>query len=466
MPIISQQLRLSTGEPLESDAYHAPGFGFFTVASASDGPRPWNERPYRLDRLHEIAELAGQQDTYISQAEFKAPKRSIANLARIRLLWADLDIYKLPEMKGKSKETIAAALLMKCDDLQLPRPSVIIDSGRGMYAKWFLAAPLPAAALPRWQLVQNIFCLKLKDYGADPRARDAARVLRAVGTINSKTGSYVRVVWQNSTPAGGGYFINGFIAYDFDTLANDQLPMTREELREKRAERELARETSTGNKLTLVSNRNTDGLRRFNPSQLARDRFNDITKLMALRGWQNGAPEGQRDMPIFLSAAFMAQAVVQPQLEYEIAAIAKRIAPTWTAQEIQSCVTTVVSKARAALDGHKVVFNGELRDPRYIFKTETLIDLLGITPEEEIQLTTIISKSEAKRRHAARSRKARASVGAVPRADYLAAAAQRRAAALAMHLEAKSWKEIGLALGVSGDAARQLVRAANKAAGW
>lgn len=468
MPIISQQLRLSTAPSLETDAYHAPGFGFFSVASVP-APRSWIERPYRLDRLHEIAELAGQQDTYISQAEFKAPKRSVANLARIRLLWVDLDIYRLPEMAGKSKETIAEALLLKCDDLQLPRPSVIIDSGRGMYAKWYLDAPLPAAALPRWQLVQNIICLKLKDYGADPKARDAARVLRVVGTINSKTGSYVRILWQNSTPAGGGHFVNDFIAYSFDALADDQLPMTREELREQRAERELAKlagqETSTGNRLTLVANRNTDGLRRFNPSQLARDRLNDITKLMAIRGWQDGAPEGQRDMPIFLSAALMAQAVVQPQLEYEIAAIAKRIAPTWTAQEIQSCVTTVASKAKAALDGHKIVFNGVARDPRYIFKTDTLIDLLGITPDEEIQLTTIISKPEAKRRHAARSRQARAAAGAEPRAVYLAAAAQRRAEALAMHLQGRSWKDIGIALGVSGDAARQLVRAAKKVGG-
>lgn len=468
MPIISQQLRLSTAEPLETDAYHAPGFGFFTVAHVPDGPRTWNEKLYRLDRLDVVADLAGHPDTYISQAEFKPPKRSVANLLRIGLLWVDLDIYRLPEMQGKSKETIAEALLLKCDDLQLPRPSVIIDSGRGMYAKWFLDAPLPAAALPRWQLVQNIFCLKLKDYGADPKARDAARVLRVVGTINSKTGGYVRIMWQNSTPASGGHLVNGFIAYDFDALADDQLPMTREELREKRAERELAKlnaqnhETATGNRLTLVSNRNTDGLRRFNPSQLARDRFNDITKLMTIRGWQDGAPEGQRDMPIFLSAAFMAQAVVHPQLEYEIAAIAKRIAPTWTAQEIQSCVTTVASKAKAALAGHKVVFNGEMRDPRYIFKTETLIDLLGITPEEELQLTTIISKTESKRRHAARSRQARAIAGAVSRTEYLAAAAQRREAALAMHLQAHSWKDIGVALGMSGDAARQLVRAAKK----
>lgn len=471
MPIISQQLRLSTAEPLETDAYHAPGFGFFTVASVIDGPRPWKQQHYRLDRLHEIAELAGQQDTYITQGEFKGPKRTIANLARIRLLWVDLDIYKLPEMQGKSKETIAAALLLKCDDLQLPRPSVIIDSGRGMYAKWFLDAPLPAVALPRWQLVQNIFCLKLKEYGADPKARDAARVLRVVGTINSKTGTYVRIVWQNSTPAAGGHFVNGFIAYSFDTLADEQLPVTRDDLRQLRADRELARlnvstrETPTGNRLTLVSDRNTDGLRRFNPSQLARDRFNDITKLMALRGWQDGAPEGERDILVFLSAAFMAQAVAQPQLEHEIAAIARRIAPTWTAQEIHSCVTTVVSKAQQAVEGRKVVFNGELRDPRYIFKTETLIDLLGITPEEETQLTTIISKTEAKSRDAARKRQARAEAGAAPRADYLAAAAQRRAAALALHLEAKSWKEIGLALGVSGDAARQLVRAAKKTGG-
>lgn len=464
MPIISQQLRLST-EFVEPTAYHSSEkFGFFTVAKKVDGPRTWEQRSYRLDRLPTVLEeLDGQPDTYISQAAFAAPNRRIASLARISLLWVDLDIYNVERLRGIPVESIAAQLLYACDDRGLPPPSVIIDSGMGMYAKWYFDSPIPARALPRWQLVQNIFCLKLKDFGADPNARDAARVLRVVGSTHSKSGRRVAVIWQNdTTPTHGAGMVNGIAAYSFDMLADDQLPNTRAELAELKAERELeklakvSRQTTTGNSLTLISARNTAGLRPFLPSQLAWDRYNDIVKVMEMRGWGNGAPEGQRDMPIFLCAALMAQAVIVPQLSEEIAAIAKRFAPTWSSAEVSNCVTSVMAKAQAAFNGKKIEYNGREVDPRYIFKTDTLLSLLDITPEEQSQLTTIISRAEAKRRDAARAREKRARAGAATRSEYVADAASRRDKAVALRAAGRSWAEVGSEIGVSATAARLL----------
>jgi len=452
----------------ETTAYHsAEKFGFFTVAQKVEGAHGWQQRSYRLDRLPTILEeLDGQPDTYISQAAFAAPNRRIANLARISLLWVDLDFYNVERLRGLRVESIAAQVLDACDDQGIPPPSVIIDSGRGMYAKWYFEAPIPARALPRWQLVQNTFCLKLKDFGADPRARDAARVLRVVGSTHKASGRRVAVIWQNATPTHGAEMINGIATYSFDMLADDQLPKTRAELAELSAEREreklvnLARKTSTGNSLTLISTRNTKGLRPFLPSQLAWDRYNDIIKLMEIRGWSDGAPEGERDMPIFLCAALMSQAVIVPQLKQEIEAIAKRIAPSWSAAEVRNCVASVMTRAQAAFNGEKLEYKGRQLDPRYIFKTDTLLALLDITPDEQAQLTTIIDKKEAKRRDAARARRARASAGAATRSDYETAAASRRDSAFSLHSAGHSWAEVGSALGVSATAARLLAKRA------
>lgn len=463
MPIISQQLCLST-EFTETAAYHSPEkFGFFTVAQKVDGPRAWQQRSYRLDRLPDVlASLEGEPDTYISQAAFASPNRRLANFARISLLWVDLDVYSVDGLRNFSVDSIAWQLLDACNDRGIPPPSIIIDSGRGMYAKWYLDAPLPKRALSRWQLVQNTLCLKLKDFGADPNARDAARVLRVVGSTHKKTGRRVSVLWQNSTPTHGAELSNGVITYSFDMLADDQLPMTREQLGNLRADRELekqakiSRQTSTGNNLTLITSRNTQGLRPFLPSRLAWDRYNDITKLMELRGWSNGAPEGKRDMPIFLCAVLMSQAVVVPQLADEIEAIAKQIAPTWSAAEVRNCVASVVARADAALRGEKLEFNGRQVDPRYVFRTETLLSLLDITPEEESELATIISKPEAKRRDAERARKARARAGATNRVVYEAGAAERRQEAQRLRASGLTWAEVGAVLRVSATAARLL----------
>ena len=466
MPIINQQLRLST-EFAESTACHSvEKFGFITIASKVDGVRPWVERSHRLDHMTlRLSEVVDQPDTYISQASFTSPNRRIANLARIGLMWVDLDFYNIPSLIDTPIEHVAQQVIQACDDRQLPPPSVIISSGRGMYAKWFLDAPLPARALPRWQLVQNTMCDRLLDFGADKNARDASRVLRIVGSVHKETGRPVSVVWENTFPTHGGELQNGIVCYSFDMLANDLLPLTRGQLTELRATREIenaaraARKTQTGQTLTLV--RNTKGLRRFIPSQLAWDRYQDIMKLAELRGWEQGAPIGQRDLTVYLSSALMAQAVVVPQLPLEIAAIAKKFAPDWTNVEIQNCVSSVLSRAAAAGRGEKLEYKGKQVDPRYIFKNETLLTLLEITPEEETQLTTIIGKREARRRDADRSRAARAQAGATSRAQYEADADARRTKAADLKSTGKSWAEVGGALGISPTAARLLASRAS-----
>lgn len=469
MLIIRQPLALST-EFAETSAYHSEGWGFFTVAQKVNGPRPWLERSHRLDRLSSVLETVGAQgDTYISQSEFAKPNRRIVNLARVRVLWVDLDIYNVRALEGVPAEHIVPLLLQACEDRGVPPPSVIIHSGMGMYAKWFLESPIPARALCRWQLVQNTICDRLADFGADTNARDASRVLRIVDTVHTDTGRPVSVLWENQHPSHGGIRVNGVTAYSFDTIADTLLPLTREQLADLRAKRDIiniarnSRRTATGQELTLIdSARNTRGLRTFRPSQLAWDRFNDILKLAQIRGWDRGAPEGQRDMPVFLSAAFMSQAVVVPQLSHEVAAIAHRFAPTWSPSQIESCVSSVLMRAAAAAKGETVEYKGQKVDPRYRFKNDTLLALLDITPEEEQQLGTIISTSEARRRDAERSRLTRERAGAIERAKYEAAADERQQKAKTLRDQGQSWAEVGRTMGITATAARMLSNRADE----
>ncbi len=473
MPIIRQESFLST-EFSESRACHPTeksGFGFVTIAQkVASGTRVWQERSARLTDLPQaLAKVGNGADIYMSQAAFASPNRRIVNLARVALLWVDLDTYNVPALAGIPPEHLVPLLLERCQDQQIPPPSCIISSGAGLYAKWYLTDPIPRRALCRWQLVQNVLCDRLAGFGADVNARDASRVLRVVDTIHAQTGRPVAVLWENTCPTHGASLKNGIVAHSFDVIADTLLPLTREELSEIRAERERlqlvrnSRNTGTGQELTLVHKAgNTRGLRPFVASQLAWDRFHDIEKLAKLRGWEHGAPAGRRDIPVFLAAAFMAQAVIVPNLQLEIAALARKFAPAWTTAEVQSCVCSVVARAEAASRGETIEYQGQKKDPRYWFKNQSLITLLDMSEDEERQMITIISPEESKRRDAERARAARKEAGAVERATYISNVDSRRSQAALLRGQGKSWQEVGDEMGVTATAARLLAKRADE----
>ena len=80
-----------------------------------------------------------------------------------------------------------------CDAEDIPRPSIVVHSGRGIQPKWLYSNPIPRGALPRWNAVEENLVKRLVPYGVDSCARDAARVLRVVRTVNSRSGTVCRV---------------------------------------------------------------------------------------------------------------------------------------------------------------------------------------------------------------------------------------------------------------------------------
>ena len=108
----------------------------------------------------------------------------------------------------------------------IPPASLVVHSGRGLYLKWLLKSPLPQAALPRWNAVQRELVSRLADFGADPKARDASRVLRLVSTCNTKQPDpelrKVRVLWVEEADGAP-------LLHDFERLAEAVLPFTRKE---------------------------------------------------------------------------------------------------------------------------------------------------------------------------------------------------------------------------------------------
>jgi DNA-binding CsgD family transcriptional regulator len=305
----------------------------------------------------------------------------------------------------------------------------------------------------------------LLDFGADPKALDASRVLRLVDTTSSRTDEWIRVVHTARTPTmGGALMTNGVVGYDFDVFADTVLPVVRVDLEEQQAQRErnrrqdalekAAREATRSNLVVVKGGvaANADkpsGLRAFIPSELAWARLEDLRTLASLRGHEDGLPPGQRDTFVFLSACFLAQARLVRDLKSEVIELAGQFAPTWSESDTRSCAGSAVARAEQASRGEKVVFQGLELDPRYRWRNETLVDRLGITTAEARELKTILPADEAKRRDAQRQEDRRRAAGAVSRAAYLGQATARRQQALQLQTAGLSQRAIARELGVS-----------------
>jgi len=418
-------------------------------------------------RLHELPSVLRDQrlhnrDLYIAQNEFFRPNRRVVNCSRLTSCYVDLDTYKLDSLYGQPAEALTDRLLRQCDDAHLPPPSIVVYSGRGLQAKWLLEQPIPARALPRWQALQAELGRRLLPMGADVRALDASRVLRLVGSVNSRSGEIVRVVHLQRLPTHGSTVgPDGVAVYPFDSFFDDVLPLTRQELATQRSEylERIEYEQRVGPPLPapykprgwlqLVDAGRLVSARRIIPSELAGDRLDDLRRLARLRHGADGLPSGQRNLFVFLGACFLSSAYVTPRFRAEVRELAREFAPSWTPQELESCVSSVLRRLEAAARGETVEFHGQPVDPRYRFKNSTLIDWLGISNEEMKQLRTLVSADEKRSRDRERKEAERRSAGSVPRAEYEKAAQQKAEMARALREQGHSLGEIAQKLGIS-----------------
>ena len=429
------QAQLKMFTPLdEANCYHDTSReGFFSLLLS---PSPHSEKrqaSYRLSQMPVVLDRLDQsRDTWMSQAEFVAPNRRVVNLARIGLLFADLDTYRQPWSQGRSPERLAQDVLFFCRDEGIPPPSILVFSGRGIQAKWLLEGTLPRKALPRWNACQRHLVDRLAVAGADPAAKDASRVLRLVNTVNSKSGEVCRVVHVEPGPDGEP------IRYNFEYLAETLLPVARWELEAAQKARQ-ARQN-----LKLVQGYQKSNLRALNGRQLAWDRLEDLRLLAQLRG---GVGEGERMLHLFwhLNFLLLSGATNSSLMYHEAATLARELDPSWNYRSRE--LMTLYAKAKMYEAGEKIEFNGKQFAPLYTPKNATLISLFSITDAEQQRLGTLISKDMALERRQERDRKRdetrRRAAGAIDRATYEANALTRQKPWEALGMSRATWYRAG-----------------------
>lgn len=405
----SQQFNLFDAKT-EAELYHSTERpGFFSILQSKDRKR---QRSYKLAEMPRVIQLLDKNvDTWISQAEFTRPNRRVVNLWRIGMLFVDIDTYNIENLHNKSVDERVRVLLDFCDINYIPRPSLINFSGQGLQAKWFLDQPLPRAALPRWNRAQFELVNKLTELGADPKAKDASRVLRLVETVNTKSNEKCAVVYvteKNGLP----------IEYDFDYLCECLLPFSREQLAQMKSERhqEYLKRKSEREKFKIIAGGAKPGhLRGFSGRTLAWHRLEDLRTLAQLRG---GVAQGSRMLHLFWQFNFLllSGATNSNQMYYEAAALAHNFDPTWKYDK--GTLSSLYQRAIRFERGEKTEFDGKQYPALYTPKNDTLINQFEITDAEQRQLRTIITPALARERHADRDTVRRRAAGAIEREIY------------------------------------------------
>ena len=380
------------GEKLQAAQYinhlhgtDAEGYtGFLRLFS--DGRSPVAECPRVSQALTKAHELAGQADSFMTPNTFYRPTRRTDAVRQLQALFTDLD---LPA--GYTAEGALVELTLMVDRGDIPRPTMAVNSGRGIHLYWKIRHA-PKQALPTWQELQDMLYHRLKHLGADPRATDAARVLRLPDTINSRNGERCSILSAENT------------AYDMREL--------REQYLRPKQHRPKAKPKSAG-KVSYL----------YNVYTLHTERAADLQRLVRMR---SGEVTGHRNQLLYMYAYWRGVTMRDPETLLDVVQAFNR---TFTQPEKAPAVQAVVRGTWKAvqrfIEYEQTRNTGDtVKRPTggYWLTNDSIIKTLDITPEEQRYMTqgkydlkTIIGKAEKyRRKNEARNAKRRNAEGRTP----------------------------------------------------
>ncbi len=396
-----------------------------TIFTYSRSGGDLRQRTWPVSDLFEaIASLDPHCDGYLSQASFSGARRQAGFVQSVRAMWTDLDYYHVEGLEAASASEIVTAAHCLCDEIGLPRPSMVVDSGRGLQLKWRLAEPVVQSGLPDWKSAMIALGKVFIDLGTDMKCQEPARILRVVGTINTKSDRIVEVLESSEA----SYFLSEFTTVLPEAVVAEptarkpkvpvvdpgvddwEYPDRPVVTREPVVAAPVVKDKSHRTPAQIEAEKH---LVKSTPAILWTDRREDLYTLALMRDWQTtGVNVGYRHLFLFLMALSLVRSGRHATLEDEVRFVASVYTPDLPDADIRAVIhRTLDSKFHA-----------------YRYQNSTLIDQLSITADEMKGLKTIISEEEEAERHRVRHRK-----GNLDRAGYLSASVDLTAKVLALH---------------------------------
>lgn len=350
-----------------------------------DASLRFRQRPFKIHQLPEaVGSMQAATDVYFSQNRF-SKTRQVKDCVALNSCFVDVDFYRDKE-GGDSLELqrVVDECVVQLYLSRVPPPSIILFTGRGLLFVW-LITPTSLSQLEKWRQVQRQLAKVLEGAKPDHNALDAARVFRLAGSKNSKSDKTV-----------SGYALQKADRWTLDALAERVLPPP--------DQRQVARRPSASR--GPISRLDSP---RMSATTLWTLRYRDILRLIELRFGTHGLPPGRRDIYLFLLGVALAWMCPPESLEGELMQLAGQLG-NW--DEIE-CIQRFYSLMRWTIAA------GEHRARcKYKYKTQTIVDQLEITRDEQLQLRVLVGEDlrrQGRRERAARSRRAK---GGVSREDY------------------------------------------------
>lgn len=454
---------------------------------SSTALQTWMQKYHKISSLEEaksgtvsqtfLADLIGRKDTYISQNSFGERWRIVEQMAQRELEasagvpeeertnvepWrrlaantshfgsAFLDFDDLLANHNMTPSQVAAFILATCERENLPLPSYITFTGRGIAVNW-LFHHVDANQTRRWNLMMDQLMAVFEAAVPDTNVSDSSRVLRCWGTINSKSGETVRPIWIN------GSSIQDIHRYDFGELCDSILPYSKKEYA-KRTEAKRAEIRAYWDDFNKAAKEARDerisdviNLNRPKPTQkqhksfrsLARVIVEDLERLHVGRWLGGKIPRGHRDAWLIQWTSALSRIVSKDELRNLPAAAVLRELVKKKAREIglhehlaEKYMATAIERCsqqkildRAKLDGVPIsairgsipLYASEGRKHDHIvyaYKPETIIQKLGIKEHEmrQFDLRSLVFTGIKLERDRVRKAESRGQV-AVPRSQ-------------------------------------------------
>lgn len=392
---------------------------------------------------HDIAQFEGDTDIFITPNEFIG-KRILNHGKALNCCFVDIDIRNETGLMADPAYRVNRACHL-LDEESIPYPNVAVYSGRGIHLYWLFETKVNFKALPRWQALQNRL---VEVVGADPNAKDAARVLRLVGSVHSGVDKKVTAQWIAQT------------RYDFEYLyleivrdrqaANEAFKKKQAGYEQLKREKAVVRD--------LHKKRAEKGLKPVYKGSIYERWYlvyKDIWTIAEHHFGRKEASEGLRDFFLFHLANAASWFTSIESLEYELEVLARTICPSIAPEQAKVYVSCVLKRAQYdAEKGIKGTSDHDSRKSRYKYKRETLwteFEQRGLVPEALWdKLRAIVPNTVRKTRRAERERARKQACGetSMSREDFLGRNEGRKNQVMVLRSKGLKAKAISEALDV------------------
>lgn len=452
------------------------GYASYSLGSlTNDGRKKWRDNLTDSVEQLNIYRADNRMDcnNYLSVSTFKNGKtRSEWNVKEVKRLYVDMDAHENPINLDEAKLLRDYILENWLDGEDLPEPNYIIFSGRGLQ---FLFTLTGCNNVPEWQRYQSALlnaCQKLleelKHHSISEASivadehnvsidmlKDAARVMRVPDTKNQKVNVDTELLYENEA---NEYTLNE-LNTTFTAFSDDNLPTIEEKKTKKKVKSDKGKKKKTKSEPTErdvdLSGIDMDGKQVIDPhffeiiDKTIKPRLSDLETLIRLRN-EVGIDAGYRNnliaicIPTLVSCGYKNDDVVKEA--HRINSLFNK--PLKNAEVNDWLNSCLKKKEIINADGKKGVSR-----VYYRFYTNTIIDKLQITPEEQEAMKVLCDEKLKRKRNREKNKERqnanRREVYAEKTADKRKAKEERNNRIKELNADGMSVRQIAKTVGVS-----------------